>query len=486
VRPLLHGSPQGLADVERFVRELDQGEHPAPEARGLLDPGREVVVARAPGRLDLMGGIADYSGSLVLEWPLREATLVAAQRDPVATVRIVSLGAEANGRAASFDLPLGALAPGGRPLDYEAARALFSTDKTRHWAGYAAGALLVLMREKAVTFGSGVRMLIRSDVPEGKGVSSSAAFEVAVMQALAGTFDIRLEPREMALLCQTVENRVVGAPCGVMDQMTATAGQADELLALLCQPAELAGSVALPGELELFGLDSGVRHAVSGSDYTGVRVGAFMGARIIADQLGLPVRAAADGRVVIDAARFGGHLANIPPSLFEASLAPHLPPALGGADFLARYAGTTDPVTRVDPARTYAVRQPTAHPIYEHFRVRAFAELLGAPLTERSRELLGELMYQSHASYSACGLGSERTDLLVDLVRTAGTARGFYGAKITGGGSGGTVAVLGRRGADVAAIAEAFTAKTGHRPQVFRGSSPGALAFGYLRLGPSA
>jgi galactokinase len=484
VRPLLHGSAQGLADVEAFVRELGLREHPAPEARGFLDPAREVVVARAPGRLDLMGGIADYSGSLVLEWPLREATLVAAQRQAQPSIRIVSLGAEANGRSPSFDLPLEALGSGERPLEYDAARALFAADQAHQWAGYAAGALLVLMRERAVSFDGGVRLLVRSDVPEGKGVSSSAAFEVAVMQAVAAAFDLELEPRELAILCQKVENLVVGAPCGVMDQMTAAAGRADELLALLCQPAELQGTVAVPRELEVWGLDSGVRHAVSGSDYTGVRVGAFMGARIIADLLGLRARIAAFGRVSIDDPRWSGYLANLTPSFFETSLAPKLPEILAGSDFLARYGGTADPVTQVDPDRIYAVRHPAAHPVYEHSRVRTFAELLTPPLSERRSEVLGELMYQSHASYSACGLGSDRTDLLVDLVRDAGPIRGFYGAKITGGGSGGTVAVLGRRGSDIGDIADAFFARTSHRPQIFSGSSPGAVAFGHLRLGP--
>ena len=63
---------------------------------------------------------------------------------------------------------------------------------------------------------------------------------------------------------------------------------------------------------------------------------------------------------------------------------------------------------------------------------------------------------------------------------------GFYGAKITGGGSRGTVAVLGRRDADITMIADAYAARTGHRPQVFSGSSPGAAAFGHLRLVPRA
>jgi L-arabinokinase len=130
------------------------------------------------------------------------------------------------------------------------------------------------------------------------------------------------------------------------------------------------------------------------------------------------------------------------------------------------------------------VRQPTAHPIYENFRVRTFADLLHATPNERRRELLGELMYQSHASYSACGLGSEGTDLLVELVRRAGSAKGVYGAKITGGGSGGTVAVLGSRDAEatVRAIAHEYEQHSGRRCAVFSGSSPGSSAFGYMKI----
>ena len=93
-------------------------------------------------------------------------------------------------------------------------------------------------------------------------------------------------------------------------------------------------------------------------------------------------------------------------------------------------------------------------------------------------------MYQSHASYSACGLGSKGTDDLVELVRAAGANLGLYGAKITGGGSGGTVAVLGKRdaGAAVAEVARSFAKKTGHMPYIFSGSSPGSAAFGHLTV----
>ena len=91
-------------------------------------------------------------------------------------------------------------------------------------------------------------------------------------------------------------------------------------------------------------------------------------------------------------------------------------------------------------------------------------------------------MYESHASYSACGLGSSGTDKLVELVRKSGVGSGLYGAKITGGGSGGSVAVLGRRdaGAAVAKVVRWYAEKTGHQPYIFSGSSPGSAAFGHL------
>lgn len=68
-----------------------------------------------------------------------------------------------------------------------------------------AGAFVVLMHEKGTRFEDGVSILVASDVPEGKGVSSSAAVEVSVMSAVAAAFRVRLESRELALLCQKVE-----------------------------------------------------------------------------------------------------------------------------------------------------------------------------------------------------------------------------------------------------------------------------------------
>jgi L-arabinokinase len=459
--------------------------HPDPAARGLFDGSGEVVVARAPGRLDVMGGIADYSGSLVLELPSREATLVALQRQASRALDIVSLGWPVNDRTGSVHMYLDIFETREGLADYGTARTLFAKDPETHWSAFAAGCFLVLMREKNFTFQEGTRILIVSDVPEGKGVSSSAALEVAVMQAVCAAFEIQLEPREAALYCQMVENLVVGAPCGVMDQMTSMCGEANRFLSLLCQPAEIQGLVPIPGEIVFFGLDSGVRHKVSGEDYGSVRTGAFMGYRMIAELEGLAVEESRrKGLVRISDPVYGGYLANVTPDAFASRFAEHLPERMEGKDFLDRFKGTTDTMTRVDPGRSYLVRNPTAHPVYEHFRVRAFSEMLSGPPAPERFEQLGELMFESHASYSACGLGCAETDLLVDLVRAAGPAEGLFGAKITGGGSGGTVAVLGRSnaGGAIESVAEQFKKRTGHAPHIFSGSSPGAKSFGVIRL----
>src|SRR5262252_4862271 len=100
---LTHGATQGLTDVERFIEMLKTLEHnPAQVLRNLFDAGKELFVTRAPGRLDVMGGIADYSGSLMLELPIAEATLVALQRSDDLLVRIASVSFDQDAQGSSI------------------------------------------------------------------------------------------------------------------------------------------------------------------------------------------------------------------------------------------------------------------------------------------------------------------------------------------------------------------------------------------------
>ena len=434
--------------------------------QALFGRGAVVTVARAPGRLDVMGGIADYSGSLVLQRPIAEATFAAVERIDRPVLEVVSIGRPPS------TIPFETLMPGGVPVSYDEARRMFADEGAAaferviapRWVSYVAGVILVLARERGMPLTSGVRVVVSSRVPEGKGVSSSAAIETATMRAVATAFGIALEPRDLALLCQKGENLVAGAPCGVMDQMTCVFGDADALLALLCQPAELQPFVAVPADVAFWGLDSGERHAVGDSDYAAVRTGAFIGLRMLSEQVAVP----------------GGYLANILPDEFERQLAHVLPDDIPGDAFLARYGGTSDAVTTVQPGRRYRVRTPTAHPIYERQRAETFRQLLQASADEHRRVRLGALMSESHASYVACGLGSPGTNRLVELVRAEGAANGLYGARITGGGSGGTVVVIGRPDAfeAISRVAGAYERATGYRPYVFGGSSPGVATFG--------
>jgi L-arabinokinase len=192
--------------------------------------------------------------------------------------------------------------------------------------------------------------------------------------------------------------------------------------------------------------------------------------------------------VRVEDPRWRGYLANVTPEEFD-QYASRIPERMRGAEFLAQYGGTTDPVTRVDPGATYGVRVPARHPVAEHARVTEWRDrLVALGDSDENPDIvgpaLGRLMYESHASYSACGLGSSGTDDVVALAREVGPARGVYGAKITGGGSGGTVALLTR--AEAAATVEEIVARYADRSRratyVFSGSSPGAAASGTRRV----
>jgi len=92
------------------------------------------------------------------------------------------------------------------------------------------------------------------------------------------------------------------------------------------------------------------------------------------------------------------------------------------------------------------------------------------------------LMYQSHHAYTECGLGSKATDALVELFHKAGSHDGIYGAKITGGGAGGTVAILADKdaGEKVSELFACYKQMNFGDPYLFEGSSDGADAYGIL------
>ena len=136
---------------------------------------------------------------------------------------------------------------------------------------------------------------------------------------------------------------------------------------------------------------------------------------------------------------------------------------------------------------------PASHPIYENERVLKFMDYLKNALKGNEEALVaaGDCMFDSHASYrDQCFLSTPEVDFIVDAVRCRGSGKGLYGARITGGGSGGTVAIFGSQEAiasEIPAIAREYKRLTGMDPDIFEGSSPGAVEFGVLRytFGPT-
>jgi L-arabinokinase len=256
---------------------------------------------------------------------------------------------------------------------------------------------------------------------------------------------------------------------------------------LLCQPHELQPPLHFPPGIRAVGIDSRVKHSVGGLNYGRTRCAAFMGHAIILHKMRQMGEAAGK---TMEGDPMRGYLANLAPEDYKKYFRPYLPESLLGETFIANLGATIDKATQVDPKLTYHVQAATDHHVLEAMRVRNFVRHLqdAAALPENSpaRDLplrkAGHLMYGSHISYTRDALmGADECDLLVKLVRDR-SASGLYGAKITGGGCGGTVAVLCRTGpvadAAIAEVMSEYQRQTGNHPQAFLASSPGAWQVG--------
>ncbi|HWC95127.1 MAG TPA: galactokinase [Candidatus Sulfopaludibacter sp.] len=336
---------------------------------------------RAPGRTNLIGEHTDYNMGLVLPVALDLATDVAAAPNADGKLRIYS---EHRDEMAEWDLA----AVGGLAASH-------------HWSDYPIGVAHELM-----ALGFDLRpanLYIRSTVPEGSGLSSSAALEVS--SALAFLNGREIDPLELAKLCQRAERNFVGVPCGIMDQYIAVFGRAHCAVEIDCRSL---GNrlVTLPPEITFVAVNTMVKHALAGSAY--------------------------QDRVQECAAAVAGVQSRFPEAQSLRDVTP---------EQFESVAGELEPL----------IARRGRHVVTEIARVGRFVEASSrVELTE-----MGALMVQSHRSLQHdYEVSCAELDFLVD---TALTLPGVFGSRMTGGGFGGcTVTML--RPDDVPAFREAITA----------------------------
>ena len=460
--------PFEVAELEQLLNK------PNSDASGFASffAAGEVWIARVPARLDVIGGIADYSGANVCEAVLGSGVLMALQPRNDRTLRIRTMHAGIRALPVETRLPLDAFQSGDGLAGYAEIRALCQANPLASWAAYIVGSIFTLLKEEPVKLPFGFNLLLLSAVPMNVGIGSSAAVEIGTLSCLNAYLDLKIPPARMARLGQLAENHIVGAPCGIMDQIAITSGRQGCLTHILCRPGEVKGEVPIPPGTGFVGINSMVRHSVAGSPYSDTRIGAFMGKKIIND-----IRDRT-GRGPLD------YLTELSPAEFQQQFAAEIPEQILGSEFLKRHKTHDDPVTKISPDATYRVAGPTRHPVEENERVLKFMDALRSATggDERSLITAGECMYGAHESYrDHCRLSTPEVDFLVDCVRQRGATVGLFGAKITGGGTGGTVAVFGKLAAlkkHIPEIAVEYQRRVGVLPDIFAGTSPGAIEFG--------
>jgi galactokinase len=358
------------------------------------------LIARAPGRVNLIGEHTDYNGGFVLPCAISKQTMVAVGARDDGRFRIIS--ADLGGAAAEFSVDQAA-APG-----------------TETWSNYVRGMIDGLRQEGARLTGADIAIM--GDMPQGTGLSSSAALENAAGLALAALGGIPdIDRSLLAKLGQRTEHLFVGCKCGIMDQLVSAAAIEGSALLIDCRSLETQ-PVAIPADLAIMIVQSGIERGLVDGEYNARR-----------EQC---EKAAAHYGVA---------------ALRDLEVTPE--------------PGELDPL----------VWRRARHVISENTRTLAAAEAL------RSGNLstLGQLMAQSHASMrDHFEITLPAIDRLVDILCDAVGKNG--GARMTGGGFGGAVVALLPQ-EEVDRVVEAVTSKyftpTGDSPEILieRASAGAAL-----------
>jgi galactokinase len=459
--------------------------HVVAEVRQRLKKPEQAVLTRAPGRLDVMGGLAEYSGGLILTMPLAEHVCVGVEPADDGQFTLITSSRQVPNYT-EHRVPLEAIrGRGADAVDPHSNTVLAEGDETLA-ARAVLGSLVELQRANlldpaapapARQWDRGLRVVVGSTLKQYTDVGEEAAIVAATLAALCRAFSQLPEPQDAAVVGQAVMNHWVGWPVATADLACSLLGEPHTLSQLCCDPFEWGPGIRLPDDVTVVGIDTGAGRDDNREKYTQVRTTSFMG-RVLIERLFAHEQLSA---------RLGdGHLARVSVTDYVERLRDRLPAKLKGEVFLSRFGETGDPLTRVDPRHTYKVRSRTEHHIYENSRAHQFSDCLRRAMRLGDPGALapaGELMYGSHWSYGQrCGLGSVEADVLMNLLREHGPRADICGARISGHGCGGVVVVLmqatDRAQQALQEVLDEYKARTGQTARSLKGSAAGVLVAG--------
>ncbi len=455
-------SPRGVSELFRRVEDHFAHESGMPPRRRLI---------RVPARLDVLGGIADYSGALVIGSTLSIGVTVTVQLRNDDRIIIHGQNELSDSGHPPLEFTLNDVQADSVPV---LARSLPDVP----WLKAAVGAVCAMVASGKIEKTSrGATIAVDGEITPLLDAGITAAVAVAVLMTLIDAWGLRFDPVECAQLAMRADNELVGLPCGIGAAFTVLHGSPRGLLRVRCDDSRRHEDLPLPDDLTVVGIDCQNKSPDAGEKYVSARVAASMGRHLI-DRI---IRAPGGPTI-----QWKGMLAQIPVDDYVNHLRDRIPTKIKGADFLEHLGETGDPLTRIDPETIYKIRSRTEHHIYESQRTRKFAKLLTRAIAKRDRAALlqaGDLMFASHWSYGQrCGLGSVETDRLVTILRKRRAESGIYGARISGHGGGGIVVALienTQRTRDALDQAiEEYTNITGRDVRILEGGSPGAIQFG--------
>ena len=215
------------------------------------------LTVKAPGRINLIGEHTDYNEGFVMPAAIQKAATVYIEKREDSTIHLF-----AEDLKESYTLNLDTV-----------------TKSSKDWANYIIG--VIAQFQKVVTIPKGFTLRLKSDVPIGAGLSSSAAIECAVAFAINELFSLGLDRMQLTKMAQKAEHEYAGVLCGIMDQFASMFGKKDQVLLLDCKTMHYQYYPLKLSNYDIVLLDTQIKHALASSEYNTRRAECEQGISLI-------------------------------------------------------------------------------------------------------------------------------------------------------------------------------------------------------------